>query len=56
MELKELLNPYIEGIEKGIASENWILTVMVALTLPDICNKAGNHMWFGLIHMLRNTA
>ena len=39
MELRELLNPYIKGIEKGIASENWILTVMAALTLPDICNS-----------------
>lgn len=39
MELRELLNPYIEGIEKGITSENWVLAVMAALTLPDICNS-----------------
>lgn len=39
MELRELLNPYIEGIEKGISSENWIVTIMAALTLPDICSS-----------------
>ena len=39
MELRELLNPYIEGIENSISSENWIVTVMAALTLPDIWNS-----------------
>lgn len=39
MELKESLKPYCEAVEKGIQSENWILTIMTALTLPDICNS-----------------
>lgn len=39
MELRKLLSPYCDSIERGIESENWTLSIMAALTLPDICNS-----------------
>jgi len=37
MELKNKLYPYCDSLKKGIESENWYLSLMAALTLPDIC-------------------
>jgi hypothetical protein len=38
MVLKDLLSPYCEALLKGIESENWILSLIAACTLPDICS------------------
>lgn len=37
LELEEMLEPYFVAINRGILDENWILSVMATLTLPDIC-------------------
>lgn len=31
--------PYVKALEAGIKEENWILAVMGACTLPDICTS-----------------
>lgn len=46
MNLEEHFMPFIKALESGIKEENWILSVMCACTLPDICTslegKRGN--------------
>ena len=37
MEVRNTLYPYCEALRKGIEAENWYLSLMAALTLPDIC-------------------
>lgn len=37
MEVRKTLHPYCEALRKGIEAENWYLSLMAALTLPDIC-------------------
>lgn len=37
MEVRNTLNPYCDALKKGIEAENWYLSLMAALTLPDIC-------------------
>lgn len=39
MEFEEHFMPYVKALESGIKEENWILTVMGACTLPDICTS-----------------
>lgn len=34
--------PYIRALKSGIKEENWILSVMCASTLPDICASLGS--------------
>jgi hypothetical protein len=46
MNLEEHFMPFIKALESGIKEENWILSVMCACTLLDICSslegKRGN--------------
>lgn len=37
MEVRNTLYPYCDSLRKGIEAENWYLSLMAALTLPDIC-------------------
>ncbi|MGM0887190.1 MAG: hypothetical protein ACQEW5_09510 [Bacillota bacterium] len=53
MELSERLKPYCDALVKGMEDENWHLSLMAALTLPDICtslegsrNKDDYIKWF----------
>lgn len=53
MNLEKHFRPFIEALESGIKEENWILSLMCACTLPDICttlegNKGGTYYikWF----------
>lgn len=39
MEFEEHFMPYVKALESGIKEENWILAVMGACTLPDICTS-----------------
>ncbi|WP_338473334.1 hypothetical protein R4Z10_21565 (plasmid) [Niallia sp. XMNu-256] len=39
MELRDRLKPYYDALVKGIEAENWYLSLMAALTLPDICTS-----------------
>lgn len=39
MTLEESIKPYINAVEKGVEQENWILAMMGALTIPDICTN-----------------
>lgn len=39
MNLEKGFKPFIESLEKGIESENWVSSLMCACTLPDICTS-----------------
>lgn len=39
MELRDRLKPYCDALVKGMEAENWYLSLIAALTLPDICTS-----------------
>lgn len=43
MVLRDALSPYFEALLRGIESDNWLLSLMAAFTLPDICTFGQYH-------------
>lgn len=42
MNVRNTLNPYCDSLRNGIKTKNWYLSLMAALTLPDICVSLEN--------------